>query len=43
MQVYYSQGEKKDVIHFYNDIYIKIMKEYIIAMKPSGGLPPPTA
>lgn len=39
MNVYYSNGEKKDIIHFYNDIYIKVMKEYIIAMKPqtAGG------
>jgi hypothetical protein len=35
MQVYYSSTEKKDIIHFYNDIYIKAMKEYIIAMKPA--------
>ena len=23
-------GEKKDIIHFYNEVYIKVMKEYII-------------
>ncbi len=26
-------GEKKDIINFYNDIYIKTMKEYIIQSK----------
>jgi hypothetical protein len=26
-------GEKKDIINFYNDIYIKTMKEYIISSK----------
>ena len=37
MQVWFNQGgERKDIIHFYNDIYIKTMKEYIIAMKPSS-------
>jgi hypothetical protein len=36
MQVFYHPGEKKDIIHFYNDIYIKVMKEYIIAMKPAA-------
>lgn len=37
MQVYFSpSGDRKDIIHFYNDIYIKTMKEYIIAMKPTG-------
>lgn len=34
MHVYYREGEKKDIIHFYNDVYIKVMKEYIISMKP---------
>ena len=34
MHVYYGNGEMKDIIHFYNDIYIKSMKEYIIAIKP---------
>lgn len=35
MQVYCSGPEdRKDIIHFYNDIYIKTMKEYIISMKP---------
>jgi len=34
MQVYYNQDEKKDIINFYNDIFIKSMKEYIIAMRP---------
>ena len=38
MKVYYPNGEKKDIIHFYNDIYIKQMKEYIIAMKPGEPL-----
>lgn len=27
-------GEKKDIINFYNDVYIKVMKDYIIATKP---------
>jgi hypothetical protein len=39
MQVLCANGEKKDIIHFYNDIYIKTMKEYIISMKP-GYTPP---
>lgn len=30
-------GEKKDIIHFYNDVYIKVMKHYIIATKPETG------
>jgi hypothetical protein len=35
MQVYCNgPDDRKDIIHFYNDIYIKVMKEYIIAMKP---------
>lgn len=35
MHVYFSaETDRKDIIHFYNDIYIKTMKEYIIAMKP---------
>ena len=34
MKVYYDGGERKDIIHFYNEIYIKVMKEYIISMKP---------
>ncbi len=25
--------EKKDIINFYNEVYIKIMKDYIIATK----------
>ena len=29
-----SKGEKKDIIHFYNEVYIKVMKDYIIATKP---------
>ena len=36
MQVYYSPNERKDIINFYNDIFIKNMKEYIISMKPDG-------
>ena len=36
MQVYYNQDEKKDIINFYNDIFIKSMKEYIIAMRPES-------
>lgn len=34
MQVNMSNGEKKDVIHFYNEVYIKVMKEYISTIKP---------
>jgi retinoblastoma-like protein 1 len=34
MQVSYGNGEKKDIISFYNDVYIKMMKEYIVTMKP---------
>lgn len=30
MQVYYNNNEKKDIICFYNDFYIKSMKDYII-------------
>ena len=26
-------GERKDIIHFYNEVYIKVMKEYIIQSK----------
>jgi hypothetical protein len=33
MQVFIREGERKDIIHFYNDIYIKTMKEHIIAMR----------
>ena len=33
MQVYYSPNEKKDIINFYNDIFIKSMKEHIISMR----------
>lgn len=34
MQVFYKEGEeRKDIIHFYNDIYIKVMKDYILATK----------
>ena len=36
MQVYYSPEVKKDIINFYNDIFIKYMKEYIISTKPDG-------
>ena len=35
MQVFIREGERKDIIHFYNDIYIKTMKEHIIAMRGS--------
>jgi hypothetical protein len=28
-------GERKDIINFYNDVYIKSMKAYIIALKDS--------
>jgi retinoblastoma-associated protein len=33
LKVLIKSGEKKDIIHFYNDVYIKIMKEYIIQTK----------
>lgn len=36
MQVYYNPNERKDIINFYNDIFIKHMKEYIISMKPDA-------
>jgi hypothetical protein len=36
MQVYFNEAVgRKDIIQFYNEIYIKTMKEYIIAMKPT--------
>lgn len=28
-----ESGERKDIINFYNDVYIKVMKEYIISSK----------
>lgn len=28
-----ERGERKDIISFYNEVYIKVMKEYIIATK----------
>ena len=34
MQVSTLNGEKKDIIAFYNEVYIKEMKDYIISMKP---------
>lgn len=33
MQVWYDDGSKKDIIHFYNDYYIKKMKDAIISIK----------
>jgi Retinoblastoma-associated protein B domain len=36
MQVPCANNEKKDIINFYNDIYIKSMKDYIISMKPGS-------
>ena len=37
MKVFIREGEEpKDIIHFYNDVYIRVMKEYIIAMKPGA-------
>lgn len=33
-------GEKKDIINFYNEIYIKTMKEYIISSKQDGSKTP---
>lgn len=33
MQVAISANDKKDIIHFYNEVYIKIMKEYIYVIK----------
>lgn len=35
MQVPCQNGEKKDIISFYNEIYIKVMKNYIITLKDS--------
>lgn len=35
MQVVTNNGEKKDVIQFYNEVYIKVMKEYITYIKPN--------
>jgi hypothetical protein len=32
-----EKGEKKDIIHFYNEVYIKVMKDYIISTKPPVG------
>ena len=29
----YEKNERKDIISFYNEVYIKVMKEYIIATK----------
>jgi retinoblastoma-like protein 1 len=29
-----EKGDKKDIIHFYNEVYIKVMKDYIISTKP---------
>ena len=36
MLVYYNPEERKDIINFYNDIFIKHMKEYIISMRPDN-------
>jgi len=36
MLVYYNPEERKDIINFYNDIFIKHMKEYIISMRPDA-------
>lgn len=36
MKVFYTPDERKDIINFYNDIYIRHMKEYIISMKPGS-------
>lgn len=33
MQVYIFNNDKKDIIHFYNEVYIKVMKEYISVIK----------
>lgn len=33
-----DRGDKKDIIHFYNEVYIKVMKEYIISTKPNIGM-----
>jgi hypothetical protein len=35
MQIPCLNGERKDIINFYNDVYIKSMKAYIIALKDS--------
>lgn len=34
-----EKNEKKDIIHFYNEIYIKVMKDYIISTKPNAQTP----
>ena len=31
-----ESAEKKDIIHFYNEVFIKVMKIYIIALKPNS-------
>ncbi len=38
MQVPCANGERKDIINFYNEIYIKSMKNYIISLKDSSVL-----
>ena len=30
-----EHSEKKDIIHFYNEVFIKIMKSYITVLKPA--------
>lgn len=35
MQVLNNNGEKKDIIQFYNEVYIRTMKEYITFIKPN--------
>jgi hypothetical protein len=35
MQIPCVNGERKDIINFYNDVYIKSMKAYIIGLKES--------
>ena len=35
MHVITNDGVKKDIIKFYNEVYIRVMKEYIPYIKPN--------
>ena len=35
MHVVTNDGVKKDIIKFYNEVYIRVMKEYIPYIKPN--------
>lgn len=39
LSVFIQCDQKKDIINFYNDVYIKIMKEYITTIKQSEPVP----